>query len=295
MTPPPRLAMTLLALIPASPLLAQSMDWVAVPETVAVGDTVLLLRDIAVAPNVEWQVRALEASRTVEPLTDPLARYAESRLTVAYRVAAFAPGRIPVVMPDLEVVHPDGDIEVIVGDTAWVQVRSVLPAADSLLEPMPALDPIERRRRTTSPLAMLAGTVLLLVVTWGWLRKRARSRTQPDEWEEEETMSPPLDTWVAAGELRAVATVATDRLRSHLARAVPGAGRHLATEEVLALLERQRPEWPLREVGGVLRALERARFAPAIKDDLLSLVDQARSLEDRLVELETAESAEVSE
>lgn len=274
---------------------AQTTSWVAEPESVMVGDTVLLVRDLPVAPDARWQLHALERSRSVEPLGDPIGRYSESRLTVAYRAAAFAPGRVPVVMPDVELVRSDESIEVVAGDTAWITVRSVLPPTDSLPAPMPALDPIERPRRSRMPLLGSAAVALFLVTTWAWWLRRTRTGGKSDSNEREGTVEPPLEDWIAAGELRAAATVAADRLRDHIARIVTGARRHLATEELIGLLQQECADWPLRELADVLRGLERARFAPAIGDDVLSLVEQARALEERLVQPAGDVPAEVVE
>jgi hypothetical protein len=88
--------------------------------------------------------------------------------------------------------------------------------------------------------------------------------------------------WIAAGEGRAVAAVAAERLRDHLARSVPEAGRALSTDECIAVLEERRRDWPLRELGETLRGLERARFAPAVPGEVALLVDQVESLVESL-------------
>ena len=84
--------------------------------------------------------------------------------------------------------------------------------------------------------------------------------------------------WIRAGEPRAVVAAAADALRFHIASLVPEAGAHLTTHECIAVLEEQQPTWPLREVEDLLRALDRARFAPAMPTDVIELAEHAREL-----------------
>ena len=84
--------------------------------------------------------------------------------------------------------------------------------------------------------------------------------------------------WVAAGEGRAVASVATARLRQRIAALVPEADRALAVEECLEVLAQKRPQWPLRDLGELMQGLERARFAPAVPGDIAILADRVDML-----------------
>jgi hypothetical protein len=88
----------------------------------------------------------------------------------------------------------------------------------------------------------------------------------------------PVERWVAAGELRAVAAAAGETLRSTLARVAPEADRSLEAEGAIRVLERTRPDWPLRELADVLRALERATFAPAVGEDVMGVARRADAL-----------------
>jgi hypothetical protein len=88
--------------------------------------------------------------------------------------------------------------------------------------------------------------------------------------------------WLAVGERRAVATLAMDRLRARIGAGVPQASPGLALAECLALAQAARPDWPMRELGELLAALERARFAPLAADDLAELIDRADVLVERL-------------
>jgi hypothetical protein len=179
-------------------------------------------------------------------------------------------------MPDIELVYASGDVTTVVGDTAWIEIMSVLPVEDSAISPMPLRDPVERHRTTPLPAVILGGIALLSVSGWIALRRR-RGRQVPIEDEEEEAEGPPIDVWVASGESRAVAAVMSDRLRDAIAERIPDAGKHLHTEECIeALLHSDLGEIS-RQVVEVLRALERARFSPAAPGDVLEVVDMAEA------------------
>ena len=95
----------------------------------------------------------------------------------------------------------------------------------------------------------LLALALLAPVHWWWRRRgrphpRRRSR-RPD------CREPPLDRWADAGESRAVASVATARLRAQIATRMPAAHAGLDTEDVL------------RAVGGAVRLAARRAGRPA--------------------------------
>jgi hypothetical protein len=260
----------------------QLSTWAVSPGHVTVGDTVRLVRRVSAAPDVQARLRPLAATPALEPLTPPRAAYAEGDLTMLYTVALFEPGSHAIAMPPAELLYPDGRVETIPGDTARIEVASVLPADDTLsLEPAPAAEALVRHPTRLVPLLVLFGVVVGAAATWGVARRRTRPRPgtgDPDVPPAE----PPIERWVAAGESRAVAAVTADGLRQHIAQLIPRAGRYLDTEECLRVLHNEVPEWPLRETGDLLRALERARFAPAVPSDVVELVEQADHLKERL-------------
>jgi hypothetical protein len=259
----------------------QLSTWVVSPMYVTVGDTVRLVRRISAAPDVQARLRPLSATSALEPLTQPRAAYAEGDLTMLYSVALFEPGRHAIAMPPAELLYPDGRVETIPGDTAWIEVASVIPVEDTLPTPRAAADPLVRNPSRVIPLLVLFGLVLGAAAAWGVARRRTRPRPGPGGVDVE-LGEPPIERWVTAGESRAVAAVTADRLREHIAPLIPQAGRHLDTEECLRVLNDEVPEWPLRETGEVLRALERARFAPAVPSDVVEVVEQADRLKERL-------------
>jgi hypothetical protein len=93
---------------------------------------------------------------------------------------------------------------------------------------------------------------------------------------------PPIDVWVATGESRAVAATVSSHFRQRLAERVPEAGSHLDTDECIQAVLASEIGDQAREIAGILRALERARFSPAAPGDVLDIVDQTEALLDRL-------------
>ncbi len=93
---------------------------------------------------------------------------------------------------------------------------------------------------------------------------------------------PPLERWADAGESRAVAAAATARLRGSIAVRVPAAGAGLDTEELLAQVASTRPDWPLGELGDLLRSLDEARFGHLAFPDAIGLARWVDELVPRL-------------
>ena len=91
----------------------------------------------------------------------------------------------------------------------------------------------------------------------------------------------PLERWADAGESRAVASVATGRLRSLIAERMPAAHVGLDTEDVLRAVAK-RADWPLAELGDVLRSLDEARFGDTAFPDAVGLARWAGELAPRL-------------
>ncbi|HEU4681582.1 MAG TPA: hypothetical protein VFS51_07550, partial [Gemmatimonadales bacterium] len=98
-----------------------------------------------------------------------------------------------------------------------------------------------------------------------------------------DALEPPLSRWADAGEYRAVVGVSAARLRAAVAERVAAAHPGLDTERVLAELAAARPEWPLEELGDLLRALDDARFGHTPFPDALELSRSTIQLRDRLL------------
>lgn len=260
-------------------LLIQEQGWVAAPSQPTVGDTIRIERTIAAPPG--WRVRAgkLGAGSVAEPLGDPgvLATSNPGVWLVRYVVVAWRPGSINLDMPPLWLLGPDGSADSVVGGSALFRVASVIPDSVRSPAPQPSLGPLRLQRASPIPLlaaVLLAGGALLLLLWW---RRRA-PRLVIDESTLALDAEVPDQRWLAAGEPKAVAARAAQRLRSALARAVPDAHEALSTTECLAAVERAWPNAPLRDLRELLQALDQVAFATAHGEDVAPLAARARAL-----------------
>jgi hypothetical protein len=262
--------MVLLVLLAA----VQGPPWVASPQGATVGDTIVLERVVPVGPGTHGRTRSLEPSDMVEPLGGPTIVPVPNGLRVRHTVALFGPGVHALSMPAIELVHPDGTLEVVHGDTALVRVTPVIPDSVETPVPMPSQAPLVRTLRRPGRAVAPVLVVLVILVAWlAWWRRTAREVARPPEPVAVPEL--PLMRWLAAGERRAVASVAVHRLRSAVAVAVPEADHAATASEWQETVAAARPTWPVAELADILRALERARFAPLGADDLVELVDRA--------------------
>ena len=104
-----------------------------------------------------------------------------------------------------------------------------------------------------------------------------------------------MTRWLSAGEGRAVASLAAERLRARIETAVPAAAGALGDGARAELVAAERPEWPIQELEDVLLALERARFAPLVPDDAIVLADRVEVLLHEIDRLEGVEEVVVKE
>jgi len=255
--------------------------WTSRPAAPTVGDTIVVERLVPMAPGALGRTRPLEAGEQLEPLGLPTVAPVEGGLLVRHALALFAPGTHTIRMPVIEVVHPDGTVEAILGDQAVIVVAAVVPDSVPDPRPMPSQAPIARalrdRWRAVAPVAV----VLIALGAWlAWRRRRPRA-VRPAG-----TAVPPVELplmrWLAAGERRAVATVTAHRLRSTVAGVVPASAPVTDAGDWAAAVGAARPDWPVEDLADLLRALERARFAPLAADDLAELVDRTDVLLGRL-------------
>lgn len=262
-------------------LLAQagSGGWTAAPARPTVGDTIRLER--LVAAPAGWRVRAgkLEpgSGAVAEPLGDPVVFPVSGGWRVRHFVVAWTPGNITVPMPPVWRLGPDGTADSLAGGTATITIASVIPDSVQQPNPQPALTPFRLERRVWWPpvlaLALATGTLVGLVA---WRRRSPRRVAA--------SPAPVLDAeipdarWLAAGEPKAVAARVAHQLRAAIARAIPAAHEALSTEECLAVVERERPAAPLRDLHEVLNALDQIGFATAHGGDVATLGRRARSL-----------------
>ena len=267
----------LAAVPPCRRAAGQAGGWSAFPANPTVGDTVWLVRALTVPAG--WQVRAgkLEPTEDVEPLTEPSVRRVAGAWVVRYALAAWKPGAHRLALPPIWRLGPDGGSDSTAGGVASFSVASVIP--DSLKDPTPqgALAPLRPVHRNALPPLVAAGIAAALLVAGVALRRRPPKKlaARPQVPVEREV---PDARWLAAGEPKAVVARATSRLRAALARAVPEAHSALDTAECLAVVERARPQAPVRELRDLLEQLDRVAFASAHGTDISALVLMARRL-----------------
>jgi hypothetical protein len=77
--------------------------------------------------------------------------------------------------------------------------------------------------------------------------------------------------------------VAATKLRSAVEQRVASAHAGLDTERVLAEIAAARPEWPLQELGELLRGLDDVRFGLAPSSEALSLSQATIEMRNRLL------------
>jgi len=271
-------------LVPVLALLqGPSPGWTAAPSAPTVGDTIWLTRLVPADPG--WRVRPgrLDAARDLEPLGEAAVLRATGGWLVRYPVVVWTPGRHDVTLPPLWRLGPAGQADSISGGVASLQVRSVLPPADSARrpDPKPALDPLARSDESALPVVG-AGAVAGLALASGMLLRRRRPRKVATAGPTAAEPETPDARWLAAGEPKAVAARAAARLRAAVARAVPEAHPALSTAECLAVVAARAPALPLRDLRDVLTALDQVDFATAHGADVGALAQRARALAAKL-------------
>jgi hypothetical protein len=255
-------------------LVLQAAGWTVAPARITVGDTVWISRTVSSSANVAVRLEPLTASKVLLPLEPPRWSYAEGTVAITYVVALFEPGAHTVSMPAVELVLPDGRTEVLPAAAVAIAVASVLPGPARGLPPKGSLGPVPREPHTWLPVVALpAGMLLLTILAARFARRRDPRPARPPLPAEE--MRVPIEEWIAAGESRAVATVVALRLRQIVADTVEGIDAPLDVEGCARVLEMSDRGSPARELAGVLRALERARFSPAAPADVHEVVDDA--------------------
>jgi hypothetical protein len=261
---------------PVLMVVLQANGWVSAPSQPTVGDTIRLERTIAAPAG--WRVRAgkLASGTVAEPLGDAVVLAAPGAWVVRYAVVAWTPGEIRLDMPPLWRLAPDGTADSLSGGTATFRVASVIPDSLKSPAPQPSLGPLRLDRSSPFPVIaavlLAAGALLLLIL---WRRRGPRSVAAQSLAVDVEVTDA---RWLAAGEPKAVAARAAQRLRRALAHAIPDAHEALSTAECLAVVERARPDAPLRDLRELLLGLDQVAFATAHGVEVAPLVSRARAL-----------------
>jgi hypothetical protein len=258
-------------------LVFQTNGWVATPSQPTVGDTIQLERTMATPAG--WRVRAgkLASATVAEPLGDAVVLAAPGAWVVRYAVVAWTPGEIKLDMPPLWRLGPDGTADSLSGGTATFHVASVIPDSLKSPAPQPSLGPLRLDRSSPFPViaaVLLAGGALLLLILWRRRGPRTVVAGQGLAVDAEVADA----RWLAAGEPKAVAARAAQRLRRAVAHAIPDAHEALSTAECLAVVERARPNAPLRDLRELLFGLDQVAFATAHGVEIAPLVGRARAL-----------------
>jgi hypothetical protein len=249
-----------------------------------VGDTVWLSRTVALPSGYVVRAADWDPADPVELLGRPRVEVTGDSAEISYPVVFWRPGQQLIDLPGPLLLGPGGTVDSLASERIRLDVRSVLPAVprDSVLRPQPRAALVPRREVSVTPLAVLwtLGLVLLIPLHVWWNR---RGRPMPPLPRVTDVPDPPLIRWADAGEYRAVANVAALRLRAAVAERVAGAHPGLDTERLLAELAAVRPNWPLEELGRVLRDLDNARFGQSGSPSALELSQSTFRLRDRLL------------
>jgi hypothetical protein len=249
-----------------------------------VGDTIWVGRTVAVPAGATLRPADWDAPEPIERLGAPVLTPRGDSVAIAYPIVVWRAGPLTVDLPGPLVLRAGGPIDSLPSAAVNLRIASVLPAvpADSSLAPQPRADFVARTSTTPIPLLVLvAAAALLLAPLHWWWRRRGHPHPRPalplpgpDE--------APLDRWADAGETRAVASVATATLRGLIAARMPAAHAGLDTESLLHTIAR-RADWPLAELGDVLRSLDEARFGQTPFPDAIGLARWVDELGPRLV------------
>jgi len=265
------------ALVLLLPCVVQTDGWTVSPERPTVGDTIRVERVIEAPAG--WRVRAgkLDQYSDVEQLGDPALVARPNGWAVSYLVVAWKSGSSTIAMPSIWRLGPDGSTDSLAGGTVTLRIASVIPDSVTAPQPQPSLGLLRLDRTNAIPLLVgivIAGGILAGLIAW---RRRGPGHV-PDEWALGTDAEVADQRWLAAGEPKAVAARAAQRVRHALARAVPAAHEALSTTECLAVVERAWPNAPVRDLRDVLEALDQVAFASVYGADVAPLAARARAL-----------------
>jgi hypothetical protein len=249
-----------------------------------VGDTVWVGRSVRVPAGYTVRAGDWEPTDPFQLLGRPRVLISGDSASITYPLVVWRPGRHVVELPGALLLGPGGTVDSLAGQQTSVEVRSVLPQADTTLSPQPSAALVERHVVTLAPmLGLWAMTIVLLLPLHLWWRRRGKPTRIAAPAPRPDGLEAPLSRWADAGEHRAVASLATAQLRAALAQRLPAAHIGLDTERVLAELAAARPEWPLEDFGSVLRSLDDVRFGAAPSAQALSLSHSSMALRERLL------------
>jgi hypothetical protein len=252
--------------------------------TPTVGDTIWVARTVAVPSGATLRPGDWDPADPVERLGPARVALRGDSADVAYPIVVWRAGTLALDVPGPLLLGAGGRIDSLPPIHVSLDLASVLPAvpADSTLAPQPRADFVPRTSASLAPfLIFLAIAAVLLAPLHWWWRRRGPARQRPP-LVAGGGYQPPLHRWAEAGESHAVAAVAAARLRSLIAQRMPAAHAGLDTEDLLRAVAARR-DWPLGELGDLLRSLDTARFGERAALDAVSLSRRADELAPRLV------------
>jgi len=266
-------------------MIAAAMWLILQGGTPTVGDTIWVSRTVAVPAGRTLRPADWRPDDPVELLGPPRVVERGDSTEIAYPVVVWRAGTHEAEIPGPLLLGAGGGVDSLAPQHVTLRVASVLPEVppDSILPPQPRAEFVPRGTRSVLPvlLALLAAALLLAPVHWWW---RRRGPAVPPPAPPSASGEVPLERWADAGEPRAVAASATAGLRAAIALRVPSAHRGLDTDALLARLKADRPEWPLDDVGAVLRSLDEARFGTESVPFVLELARDAELIRSRLTD-----------
>lgn len=265
-----------------APLLVLLFQLQSPPPTV--GDTIWLRRTVSLPTGTVVRAPDWNPSEPVELLGQPRIIVRGDSAEIGYPVVIWQPGPVTVAVPGPLLLGSGGTVDSLAGQSLRLVVRSVLPdlPGDSLPPPQPRASLVPRREVSLLPLLLTTALALLILIPVHlWWRRRGPP--MPPVPAAPPVSDPPLIRWADAGEYRAVVNLAAVRLRAVIAQQVPAAHSGLETDRLLAELAAARPQWPLEELGDLLRDLDDARFGYTDSPQALQLSETTFRLRDRLL------------
>ena len=246
-----------------------------------VGDTIWVRRAVALPEGYTARVPEWTLTGDVELLGQPMVELRGDSAILRAPLVSWVPGTHEVRVPAPSLLAPDGSLDTLGPSIARFTVRPTLPDRPlDELRPQPEAGIIARRTVNFLPLLLLGSValVILALLHWWW-RRRGKPLPIP--------LPPPVvpvpaAQWADAGEARSVLAAAAARLRRTIAAQAPDAHEGLDAAACIAVLEQQRPAWPLADLTRVLGTLDAARFAPGTPAEVLALHDEAAALAQQL-------------
>lgn len=250
-----------------------------------VGDTIWVSRTVSVPPGNTVRAGEWELADSIELLGPARVAVRGGSAEISYPIVIWRPGAYTLSPPGPLLLGADGTVDSLAPQPVELLVASVLPRVppDSTLRPQPRAEFVPRIATSPIPLLLfLSAAILLLLPLHRWWRQRGPPAGAAPRRETEEPMSEVLERWADAGEFRAVAAAAAARLRAAIGSAVPAAHPALDTETVLSHVTESRADWPVAEMGDLLRSLDEARFGRTTFPDAIGLARWAAEMEPKL-------------